>query len=88
MIRFAFKSTTLEGLPWWSSGLDSALPTQGAWVRSLIGELRSCMPNGRAKKKKLSTKKSATTLATVCQADETQVGRLVRTFWNKPGERL
>ena len=28
-----------EGLPWWSSGEDSALP----WVRPFVGELRSCM---------------------------------------------
>ena len=27
------------GLPWWSSGWDSALPMQGAWVRSLDKEL-------------------------------------------------
>lgn len=58
MIRFAFKSTTLEGLRL-----------------------------ARPKKKQLSTKESATTLATARQADETQVGRLVRMFWNKPGER-
>ena len=30
------------GLPWWSSGEDSVLPRQGAWVCSLIRELRSC----------------------------------------------
>ena len=29
----------LRGLPWWFSGQDSALPRQGAWVQSLIGEL-------------------------------------------------
>ena len=29
-----------------------ALPMQGAWVQSLVGELRSCMPHGVAKKKK------------------------------------
>ena len=27
------------GLPSWSSGQDSALPVQGAWARSLVGEL-------------------------------------------------
>ena len=27
------------GLPWCSSGLDSVLPMQGVWVRSLVGEL-------------------------------------------------
>ena len=26
------------------------LPLQGAWVRPLVGELRSCMPQGMAKK--------------------------------------
>ena len=31
------------GLPWWSSGEDSALPVQQAWVQSLVGELRSHM---------------------------------------------
>ena len=33
-----------EGLPWWSSGQDSALPMQGTWVQSLVRELRSCVP--------------------------------------------
>ena len=28
------------------------LPPQGVWVRSLVGELRSHMPHGMAKKKK------------------------------------
>lgn len=28
----------LEELPRWSRGQDSALPTQGGWVRSLVGE--------------------------------------------------
>ena len=27
------------GLPWWFSGYDLALPTQGAWVQSLVKEL-------------------------------------------------
>ena len=31
--------------PWWSSGSDSALPTQGAWVGSLVGELESTCHN-------------------------------------------
>ena len=34
----------VKGLPWWSSGYDSTLPMQGAWVRSLVGELRSHIP--------------------------------------------
>ena len=33
-----------EGLPWASSGQDSALPLQGARVRSLVKELRSHKP--------------------------------------------
>ena len=32
-------TTSVWRLPWWSSGLDSMLPVQGAWVQSLIGEL-------------------------------------------------
>ena len=44
------------GLPWWSSGYDSALPLQGAWVRSLVGEIRSCIPCGVAKGKKKKVK--------------------------------
>ena len=40
-------------------GLDSALPLQGAQVRSLVGELRSHMPHGKAKKKKEEKKKSS-----------------------------
>ena len=40
------------GIPWWSSGYDSALPLQGAWVQSLVGKLRSPMPRVTAQKKK------------------------------------
>ena len=32
----------LLGIPWWSSREDSMLLLQGTWVRSLVGELRSC----------------------------------------------
>ena len=39
-----------QGLPWWSSGLDSVLTMQGAQVQSLAGELRSHMPRDVAKK--------------------------------------
>ena len=39
-----------EGLPWWSSGQDSALPMQGTWVQSLVRELRSCMLQPKKKK--------------------------------------
>ena len=31
------------------------LPIQGAWVQSLVGELRSHMPRSTAKKKKRNT---------------------------------
>ena len=39
----------LEGLP---AGpvMKTALPVQGVWVPSLIGELRSCMLPGMARK--------------------------------------
>ena len=30
---------SVQGPPWWSSGQESMLPVQGAWVRSLVGEL-------------------------------------------------
>ena len=42
-----------EGLPWWSSDYDSMqFPPQGAWVRSLVEELRSCLLHCMVKKKK------------------------------------
>ena len=31
--------TVPKGLPWWSSGYDSVLPMQGAWVLFLVWEL-------------------------------------------------
>ena len=31
--------TVVTGTPWWSSGYDSTLPVQGAWVGSLVREL-------------------------------------------------
>ena len=43
--------TSILGLPWQSSGWESALQMQGAWVRSLDGELGSLMPHGAAKEK-------------------------------------
>ena len=49
---FAFKNT-LQGLSWWSSGYDTVLPVQGERVRSLVGELRSHMPQDTAKINKL-----------------------------------
>ena len=32
----AHEERTWEGLPWWSSGLDSARPVQSAWVQPLV----------------------------------------------------
>ena len=40
----------LLGIPWWPSGQDSALPLQGAQVRSMVGELRSHVLCSVAKK--------------------------------------
>ena len=45
------KNTEFQGIPWQSSGQDSVLPLQGAWVQSLVGELRSHMPRSAAKTK-------------------------------------
>ena len=48
----------------WHSGLlrrwskeDSMLPLQGAWVRFLVGELRSHMPHGASKNKQTKKKR-------------------------------
>ena len=38
-IDWALKIRRIWGLPWWSSGWDTTLPLQGAWVRSPVGEL-------------------------------------------------
>ena len=40
------------GFPWWFSGLDSGLPLQETWVRSLARELGSRVPHSMAKKLK------------------------------------
>ena len=37
------------GIPWWSSGEDSALSLLSLWVRSLVRELRSGKPPSTAK---------------------------------------
>ena len=37
MITLILKVKKL-GLPWWSGGEDSTIPTEGAWVQSLVGE--------------------------------------------------
>ena len=39
-------------LSWWFSGLDSTFPLQGAWVLSLVRELRLCMLEAQPKKSK------------------------------------
>lgn len=49
----------IYGLPWWSSCWDSSLPMQGAWVQSLVKELRSHMLRGMIKKKKSGKVNSA-----------------------------
>ena len=46
----------VQGLPWRSSGWDSEFPLQGAWVPSLVGELRSHKPCSAAKKIKIKKK--------------------------------
>ena len=38
-----------EGLPWWFSGYNFDLATQGVQVRSLVRELRAQMPPARKK---------------------------------------
>ena len=38
-----------EGLPWWSSSLESALPLRGVWVWYPTGEPRFHVPQGAAK---------------------------------------
>ena len=40
----------IKGLPWQFSEQDSELPMQGTQVRSLVGEQRSHMLYGKAKK--------------------------------------
>ena len=39
----ASRSWVIQGIPWWASGSDPTLSTQGAWVRSLASKLRSHM---------------------------------------------
>ena len=40
MISFV-RRCPAQGIPWWPSGWDFTLPFVGAWVRSLVRELRS-----------------------------------------------
>ena len=42
--------TVLQGIPWQSSGWDSALPLLRAWVQFLVRELRSHKPQVKDKK--------------------------------------
>ena len=51
LVMWLFENTRV-GLPWWSSGWDSALPLQEVWVQSQAGELGSCIPHGAAKTNK------------------------------------
>ena len=46
------EKTYLEGIPWQSSGWESALSLPRAWVQSLVGELKSHKPRSTAKKEK------------------------------------
>ena len=53
----------LWGLPWQSRHLRLCTALQGAWIQSLVGELRSCMPCGQKKeKRKLKNYKKKVTL--------------------------
>ena len=51
---FKILFATLKGIPRDFPGgpvvKTPALPLQGVWVQSLVGELRSCMPRGQKKK--------------------------------------
>ena len=47
----------IKGIPWWSSRGDSQLLLPRVWVQTLAGELKSCKPNGAAKKR-INTQKS------------------------------
>ena len=47
----------IKGIPWWSSRGDSQLLLPRVWVQTLAGELKSCKPNGAAKKG-INTQKS------------------------------
>ena len=44
----------MKGTSWWSSDLDSVLPTQ---TGPLVGELSSHMPQGTAKQKAIKKRK-------------------------------
>ena len=50
-LSYPIQREVARGLPWRSSGKDSALPMQGAGVQSLVRELRSHMPLDMVQKK-------------------------------------
>ena len=55
-----------QGPPWQYSGEDSVFSLQGAWVRSLVGELRSCKLHGQ--KQRHTNNKKDTSIG-ICQMD-------------------
>ena len=52
-IPSGFKIMWFLGIPWLSSGHGFELSLQGAWVQSLVRELRSHMPHGKREKNKM-----------------------------------
>ena len=57
-------SSSSSRLPWWSSDWDYALRLQGAWVQSLVEELRSHLPHSAVKNYK---KKNQSVLYSIFQ---------------------
>ena len=71
LVCFLIKNCEVQGLPWYSSVWDPALPKQGAWVRFLVGkpdpthlnrrshseDRRSWVPQLRPKAAKISNNK-------------------------------
>ena len=47
-----FSKDRIQWLPWQSSDWDPKLPLHGAWVRSLVAELRLHRPKSQKKKKR------------------------------------
>ena len=56
----------VHGFPWWPSGKGSVLSKQRTWIQSLVGELRSCMQCGAAKKKKKKRKECLFNFSEIC----------------------
>ena len=50
--KYAFKKEKEDGDFPGNKAVKTVLPLQGVQVQSLVGELRSCMPSGEAKKGK------------------------------------